>query len=589
MLENIQFLPEYFGEYGYKTMGVGKLFHQHAPEGVFEVSGGRVAGFGPKPPQRLKWDSKGTSTDWGPFPEHDSLMPDFGTAQWAIDRLNEDHKRPFFLGVGFLRPHVPWHVPQKWFDLYPIESVHTPPYRKDDTNDLPDISKQVAAVPMMPTTEWAKETGQWADIVQGYLASISFADHYVGKVLDALENSPYAENTIVVLFSDHGYHLGEKNRFAKHSLWDRATKVPLIIAGPGLPQGQTSGHPVELLDLYPTLTDLSQLPSNYLNEGESLRPLLINPNQSWPRPAITSYGRNNHAIRTRHHRYIRYEDGAEELYANHNDPHEFANSAQAKSMQEIKGKLQSHLPSTNALWSPFSSYKNYAFFKIQQEEQLRPELPAKGKLLYKNAMVTASNQRDWIMEGPGKTEYGDGWMHMYAPEEEYHHVYWCPVDFPESFIAEWEVQNMETDKGLVISFFAATDTNGGDIFSPDLPVRDGTFRQYTRTALNTYHISYYANNPGRPDRGDSHLRKNHGFHLVQNGANGIPTESTAIHHIRLVKDENHIRMLVDGRMIIDWEDDGKEYGPVLGGGKIGFRQMQWSHFRYRNFRVWGIE
>lgn len=371
ILETIEFLPQYFGSHGYKTMGVGKLFHQHAPEGVFEISGGRVKGFGPKPPQRLKWDNPSTSTDWGAFPEHDSLMPDYGTAQWAIEQLNQDHDRPFFLGVGFLRPHVPWHVPQQWFDLYPIDQVQTPPYKKKDTDDLPEIAKQVANVPMMPTTEWAIETDQWADICQGYLASVSFADHYVGEVLKALEASPYADNTIIVLFSDHGYHLGEKNRFAKHSLWEPATKVPLIIAGLGLPRGQVSYQPVELLGLYPTLLDICGLPANPLNEGHSMRPLLENPTQAWPYPAITTYGRNNHSIRTKNERLIHYEDGSQELYVYKNDPDEWINLNLVSTINGRKLEIHSFLPATNELWSPQSSYRNYPYFKHQQETQLR--------------------------------------------------------------------------------------------------------------------------------------------------------------------------------------------------------------------------
>ena len=166
LLQDIAFLPEYFGQHGYKTMGVGKLFHRHAPDGVFEESGGRSPGFGPKPESRLQWDQQGTSTDWGAFPDADSLMPDYAAADWAIDRLDQVHDRPFFLAVGFLRPHVPWHVPPAWFDLHPLDSITVPPYLPDDMDDIPAIGHRVADVPMMPTTEWAIEQGQWPAIVQ---------------------------------------------------------------------------------------------------------------------------------------------------------------------------------------------------------------------------------------------------------------------------------------------------------------------------------------------------------------------------------------------------------------------------------------
>ena len=221
------FLPDYFRKNGYKTMGIGKLFHQHTPKGVFEISGGRVPGFGPKPPKRMKWEGKsgpdhgGTSTDWGAFPDTDEEMPDYFSAQWAKTRLAENHDRPFFLAVGFLRPHVPWHVPQKWFDLFPVENLEMPPYLPGDDDDIPDIGKRVADVPMMPTTEWAIQTGEWKNIVQAYLACVSFVDYYVGEILDALKKSVYAENTIIVLWADHGYHIGEKNRFAKRYDYNR--------------------------------------------------------------------------------------------------------------------------------------------------------------------------------------------------------------------------------------------------------------------------------------------------------------------------------------------------------------------------------
>lgn len=193
------------------------------------------------------------------------------------------------------------------------------------------------------------------------------------------------------------------------------------------------------------------------------------------------------------------------------------------------------------------------------------------------------------MEGPGQTEFKEGWMHLYSPNEEGHHVFWCPEDFPGTFIAEWELQNEEPDAGLCIVFFAAKGINGEDIFDPSLKQRDGVFRQYTKSDLNAYHISYYANGKDSPGREISHIRKNAGFHLVQQGEPGIPVSSTDIHKVQLVKDNNRILMYVDGRKIIDWTDDGKEYGPVLQGGKLGLRQMQWTHFRYRNFRVWELE
>lgn len=213
----------------------------------------------------------------------------------------------------------------------------------------------------------------------------------------------------------------------------------------------------------------------------------------------------------------------------------------------------------------------------------------KGKLLYNNSLSQRECVKSWTMEGPGETDFSDGWMRMYSPGEKWHHVFWCDQAFPSRFIAEWEVQNLNPEAGLLIIFFAATGENGADIFDPSLPARDGTFKHYTRDKLNSYHISYYTNNPKNPDRELAHLRKNTGFALVQTGPEGIKKLSTAIHKIRLVKNEGLIRFYIDDGKVIDWQDDGKTHGPIHAAGRIGFRQMQWSDFRYRNFNVWAIQ
>ena len=350
------FLPEWFSQNGYKTMGVGKLFHNHAPDGAFDESGGRESGFGPKPPERLKWNAEKTSTDWGPFPATDEEMPDFRTAEWAVERLQQEHDRPFFLAAGFLRPHVPWHVPQKWFDLFPADEIEMPAYQPGDQDDVPAISRELHALPMMPTTDWAIESGEWKYIVQAYLACIAFVDAQVGKVLDALDASPYADHTYVVLWGDHGYHIGEKNRFAKHSVWEEATRTPLMVAGPGISPGTTNA-PTGLIDLYPTLLDLCGLPPNQANEGHSLRPVLEDPSSAeWPHVALTTYGRNNHGVRDEQYRYIHYEDGSEELYDHFADQNEWDNVADDVAYDETKLRLAAHLPEVNAPWSPKSIY-----------------------------------------------------------------------------------------------------------------------------------------------------------------------------------------------------------------------------------------
>jgi hypothetical protein len=212
----------------------------------------------------------------------------------------------------------------------------------------------------------------------------------------------------------------------------------------------------------------------------------------------------------------------------------------------------------------------------------------KGELLYQNSLASKDDVADWEMEGPGVTEFKDGWMEMYSPYEKFHHVFWCPNDFPGSFIAEWDLQNLETDAGLCIIFFSAKGDKGESIFDVSFPERDGTFSQYTKSQyFNNYHISYYANGKDNRAREVAHLRKNKGFETVQVGEPGIPVKSTAIHKMTLIKNDAHIVMFVDDRKIIDWPDDGEKQS-VWQDGKMGFRQMKWTHFRYRNFKVWEL-
>ena len=239
--------------------------------------------------------------------------------------------------------------------MHPADQLTMPPYLENDLDDVPQISRDLQEMPMMPTTEWAIETGEWPNIVQGYLASVSFVDHYIGEVLKALEASPYADNTIVVLWGDHGYHIGEKNRFAKHSMWEETSRVPLMIRAPGGVSGQVTNTAVSLLDLYPTLLDLAGLPAYEANEGNSLGPIVHGSAAGSDRIAITSYGYANHAVRSERYRYIRFVDGSEELYDHQLDPNEWTNLANNPDYAGIKQQLADRLPATSAPLSPVTS------------------------------------------------------------------------------------------------------------------------------------------------------------------------------------------------------------------------------------------
>ncbi|MBK1832903.1 sulfatase [Roseibacillus ishigakijimensis] len=343
-------LHERFKEAGYTTMAVGKILHKHLPAEHLDLSGGR-GGWGTYRDEdggrrKLQWKSQKTLTDWGRSPTPEPKMSDSKAAAWAAARLGEEHEEPFLLMVGFLRPHVPWYVPQEYFDRYDREKIQLPPYRADDLADVPAAGRATLNEGY-PRTEWAQEEDQWRDIVQAYLASITFVDDKIGQVLQALEASPYRDNTIVVLWSDHGYHLGEKNTFQKHTLWERSALSPLIIKVPEADDRKIAPgkceRVVSLLDLYPTLLELCGLPANKKAEGRSLVPLLENKTATWDHPALTYRKDGGRSLRDERYRYIVYGDGSEELYDHETDPNEWHNLAEENEAGEILGRMRKKL------------------------------------------------------------------------------------------------------------------------------------------------------------------------------------------------------------------------------------------------------
>ena len=375
MVRNATFMPDYFEQYGYRTMAVGKINHSGDRAQTFDEYGGRFAWMGPKPPEKFNFTESrypnkigSTQTDWAAYPKQDSLMTDYQSAKWAVNKLQQEYAQPFFLAVGFVRPHVPWYVPQKWFDMFPKEEIKLPPYKKDDFDDISPFAQKVAEVLMMPTTDELIASGEWRDVLQAYLACIAFVDEQVGKVMAALENSAYRDNTIVVLWADHGYHLGEKNRFAKQALWERDTRTVLIFRQPGSKKGQVCAAPTQLLDIYPTLVELCGLPSYPLAEGHSLVPLLNNPNERWNYPALSFYGVGNATVRNDRYRLTKYEDGSEELYDMKRDPNEWNNIANTKKGQKKTANLEVHIPKTWAPLSEKSSYNVNDYFKSKTKK-----------------------------------------------------------------------------------------------------------------------------------------------------------------------------------------------------------------------------
>ena len=326
-------LPQHFQAQGYKTFTTGKIYHGGvggpAKQAVEFDVWGPAGGIGVKPAKKLVGPTpmgNNPLMDWGVFPHQDEDKGDYQVASWTIEQIkNAPKDQPFFLAAGFFLPHVPCYAPQKWFDLYPDDDSVLPPVRENDRRDTPRFSWYLHWNLPEPRLKWVQENHQWRNLVRSYLACTSFVDAQVGRIVEALEAAGLADHTIIVLWGDHGWHLGEKGITGKNTLWDRGTKVPLLFAGPGVSRGGRTTQPAELLDLYPTLVELCGLKPRPDLEGISLMPQLKDAKTKRERPAVTSHNQGNHAVRSERWRYIRYADGSEELYDHQNDPNEWTN------------------------------------------------------------------------------------------------------------------------------------------------------------------------------------------------------------------------------------------------------------------------
>ena len=375
ILADAETIPEYFKKIGYAVKGAGKIFHalswirtgygldqndpdiwdeywpskerqlpdSYWPEGAVSDTNGYVnwplvAGPGTK-------NRPSGFFDFGPL-GNDEQMADHKVVDWAINQLQTEREEPLFLAVGIYRPHIPWFVPQQYFDMYPPEQLKLPKIRENDLDDVSDVAIRWVR---RKWQEWMLENGQWGPAVQAYCASVSFADAQLGRLLKGLDESPKAKNTIVVLWSDHGMHIGEKEQWEKFTLWEESTRVPLVLKVPGITPagGAVSREAVSLLDIYPTLVEITGGKVFPQLEGISLMPMLNNPAVCREEPAITTYHFNNHSVRTERWRYIRYNNGDEELYDHRNDPDEFHNLAGIRDYKAIIDDLARWIPKVN--------------------------------------------------------------------------------------------------------------------------------------------------------------------------------------------------------------------------------------------------
>ena len=354
-------LPQYFSQHGYHSLSSGKIFHKHPSwigmdEGQWAFdewernSGGDGLDKANLPLNKLpmldgqKPNAESREFDWGPTVTATKQTSDYLTCAWAAKQLDRDFSdKPFFMAVGISKPHLPFHVPQEFFDMHPLDQVHVPEIVPDDLDDIltPRGKKKFG-----PTEDFLRvqKANQFKQVTQGYLAACSYADHCIGVVLDKLAKSRYAENTIVIVCGDHGWFLGEKLRYRKTELWQESTRVPLIIRVPGLSeQGVKSNRIANLLDLYPTLVELCGLPPKEGLDGRSFAGWQTAPSEPGL-PTLTTMGYRNHSVRSATHRYTRYADGTEELYDHQTDPMEHRNLITAAELNPVVDELRAYLP-----------------------------------------------------------------------------------------------------------------------------------------------------------------------------------------------------------------------------------------------------
>jgi arylsulfatase A-like enzyme len=331
-----------FRNAGYFVAGTGKIYHGGFPrrsewDEYFNRLGGDPAPSG---------DTGIGGIKFAPLDCRDEDLREWKIVNYGVSQLQKQHDKPFFLAIGLHKPHMPWNVPRKYYDLHPLSGIELPPHQEDDLSDVPPAGVRMAA----PGGDHAKilESGRWKEAVQGYLAAISYADAMIGRLLDAFDESRYASNTIIVLFGDHGWHLGEKQHWRKFALWEEATRAPFIWVVPGVTKaGGVCDRTVDFMSIFPTLTELAAIRTPKHVEGRSIRPLLADPGAEWKFPALTTFGFKNHAVRSEGWRYIRYANGDEELYDEARDPYEWTNLAADPKFSDRKQELSHWLPKDN--------------------------------------------------------------------------------------------------------------------------------------------------------------------------------------------------------------------------------------------------
>ena len=340
-------LFESFSKAGYSMYGYGKITHGWNGNNVWDDKQGHKRD--PRPPgSPIQSVGKGEQ-DWGPIHFSEEEMNDTGGADRTIAILEKKHEKPFFLTYGTFNPHMAWFVPQKYFDMFPLDEVKVPKLNPDDFDDIPPLADEVVGG-KRKFTQSVLKAGLHKSAVQSYLATTAYVDAQHGRVLEALEKSPYKDNTIVIFLSDHGFHLAEKDHWQKGTLWEEATNSMLMFRVPGVTKpGGVTKRCVSLQDLYPTLMELCQIEKPSYLDGKSLTPILKNPQVEWPSTGISYLYDQYASIRTEKYRYIRYKEGQQELYDREKDPHEWKNEASNPDYANAVKELNEQLPAVEKM------------------------------------------------------------------------------------------------------------------------------------------------------------------------------------------------------------------------------------------------
>lgn len=327
---------------GYHVAGAGKIYHAdtyHPGEWTEYMD---KAGRSLPDPAKMEGFLQPVKTDL-----KDDDISDWHVVNWCIKQLETKRDKPFFLACGLHKPHLPFAVPRKYYDMFPRDSIQLPPYREDDLNDIPPAGLKMAKAGGDHAR--IQQSERWKDAIQSYLATCAYTDMNIGRLLDALDKSPARDNTIIVLWGDHGWSFGEKHHWRKFALWEEPTRTPLVFVAPGVTKaGAICDRPVDLMTVYPTLCELANVPLPKHVSDPSAAALLREPQSAWTHPAITVHGHMNFAVRTERWRYIRYKDGGEELYDETSDPYEWTNLAgRGGGNTKALAELRAYLPKEN--------------------------------------------------------------------------------------------------------------------------------------------------------------------------------------------------------------------------------------------------